>query len=147
MVNLELGRLSPNINTGGATRHHNHNVNSNLNGANNHNMGNRGSHSNSDVHSKFRNNRVPLCHHLPGFNFADEVTVAATRIHLSRLGGVRNSIIDVRALGTTGLVHRSVGHTHMVLSNRIAGTCAFGNVGIAGNTGRTVRTTNNDVRR
>lgn len=144
---VHLGALSPTRNSGGTNGHLNHNVNSNLNGANNHNRGNRGSHSNNNMHHNFRNNRVPLCHHLPGFNFASHGTTVATRIHLSSLTGMRNNIMSLGALGTTGVVNVRVRFTGIVLTNRMAAPMAIHNLHIAGNTHTTVRTTNNGVRR
>lgn len=141
-----LGGLGPTTNSARSHHHVNHNPNSNLNNASAHNRGNTGTHSNCGEGVNFRNNRVPLRHHIPGTNFGGvgrgrcfTMGLSALRT-LTRTGGLAG--VNVRRLGTTNLAGN--GRLIGILNGNRLGTGLRIRTGtFSGATRRTVGTMNN----
>lgn len=143
-----LRRLSPTRNSGGTMGHVNENPTSNRNGATNGNRGNRGTHTNENVHPKFRNNRVPLREHVPGEKFGGVFTGRVTTIGMSTLSGTfrSNTIISMGTLVRGNLIGGTLSNIGVLKGNRVDGGLAIGIGTCSSSTGRGVRTTNKGTR-
>lgn len=142
-----LRRLGPTRNSGETHHHMNHNVNSNVNGRSAHKTGKRGTEANNNIHPKFRNNRVPLCHQLPGHNFGGVFTSGCTIIGMRRLGHFRSgTIMSPTTLMRTNVLGGILSNIHVLNGKRLAGTLSMETRKFAGSTRRGVRTTNKGMR-
>ncbi len=141
-----MGALGPTYNSMGAHGEVNHNTNSKLNNASAHKRGNTGTESNCGHGVNFRNNRVPLRHHLPGFNFGGVGHIRCGTIGLSTVrtlistGGLRG-IALTSVVGTNLTSGKSL--IGVLNGNRLASGISIRTGTFSGDTRTTVATTNN----
>ncbi len=143
-----LDGVGPTTNSAGSEGHVKHNPNSKGNNASAHNRGNTGSHSKCSRGVNFRKNRVPVRHHLPGFNFGDLGPMRCGTVGLSALRRV-TATHGVRSVSISALVRLKLVGGGMLIGvlngNAIADGLRIGTRTFSGTTRRTVMTTNNDI--
>lgn len=107
--------MGPTRNSAGAEGEVKHNPKSNLKNASAENRGKTGSESKCSGGINFRNNRVPLRHHMPGFNFGGVGHIRCGTVGLSAVRGL------TRIGGLRGINIGSFVRTKFVSSGRLMG--------------------------
>lgn len=148
LCSVGLSGLGPTRKSAGAEGEVNHNPNSKLKKASAENRGNTGSESNCGRGVNFRNNRVPVREHLPGFNFGGVGHIRCGTVGLSALRNVtrtrRLSGVNVGRLVRTNFVSSSrlIG---VLTGNGLATGLRIRTRTFSGDTRTTVRTMNKAI--